>query len=98
MKKSKTIVVTGLTMTGLILMSHQSYAGFTEQFNKYIGSEFSNASGFYIILAVIGVGILGKMYQHFFLREDEKPMTKVKISQHSHQRHHRPRPMIKKTS
>jgi hypothetical protein len=97
MKKRKVRIVTGLMLGSLILMNHSSYAGLGDKFNQYIGGEFTNLNGFYIILAVISIGVIGKLYQHFFV-EEEKPTSKVKINHHSHLRHHRPRPMIKKTS
>lgn len=96
MEKRKNKVLSAILMFGLI--SQSSYAGIGDSFNKYIGSEFSNASGFYIILGVIAAGVVGKICQRYFMVEEEKPVSKVKISQHSHQRHHRHRNIIKKTS
>ena len=98
MKKSNKRGLSGLVLAGLMITSQAGYAGLGEKFNKYIGSEFTNVSGFYIILGVISVGIIGKLCQIFFIHEEDKPAVKVKLSQHSHHRHHKAKPMIKKTS
>lgn len=90
--------LSGLAVLGLILISQKSYAGLGEKFNQYVGSDFSNASGFYIILGVIGAGIVGKICQYYFMREEEKPISKIKIANHAHHRQHRHRSVIKKTS
>lgn len=87
-------VLSGLMLLGLVMMSQSTYASIGEKFNQYIGSEFANTSGLYIIFGVIGAGIIGKICQNYFMTE-EKPVSKVKVSHH---RYHRPRPVIKKTA
>jgi hypothetical protein len=98
MEKRKNKVLSGLMILGLVMSSLQSYAGVGEKFNKFIGSEFTNISGLYIILGVIAAGIIGKVLHHFFIKEEEKAPSNVKIGQHVHHRHHRPRSIVKKTS
>jgi len=95
MEKRKNKVLSGLMLLSLVMVSQKSYASLGDTFNQYIGSEFANASGFYIILGVIGAGVIGKICQHYFLVEEEKPVMKAKIRAH---RHHRPRNIVKKTS
>lgn len=94
MEKRKKML-SGLMLLGLIMLSQSSYANLSDKFNKYIGSEFANTSGLYIIFGVIGAGIIGKIIQSYFIREEEKPVSKVRVSHH---RYHRPRPVIKKTA
>lgn len=98
MENSKNKLLTGTLLVGLLLISNTGKAGLGDKFNKYIGSEFTNMSGFYIILGVLGVGIVGKLFHYFFMREDNEKVSNVKISHTSHHRHHRPRPLVKKTS
>ncbi len=95
MEKRKNKVLSGLMLLGLVMVSQKSYASLSDKFNQYIGSEFANASGFYIILGVIGAGVIGKICQHYFLIDEQKPVMKAKIRAHRHQR---PRNVIKKTS
>lgn len=81
-------------LLGLVMFSQNSYAGISDKFHQYIGSEFSSASGFYIVLSVLGAGVIAKLIQHFFMNEKENTVSRVKISHHHH---HRQR-IIKKTS
>lgn len=98
MEKRNNKVLSGLILAGLVMCGHMSYAGVGEKFNKFIGSEFTNISGLYIILGVIAAGIIGKVLHHFFIKDEERTPSNVKISPHVHHRHHRQRPIIKKTS
>lgn len=90
-----------LTISLVVLMlsvSQTTFAGVGEKFNKYVGSEFTNLSGLYIIMGVLVFGLVGKLVHHYFMKEDEKqlPITKTTHPSLRHQRHHRT--VIKKTS
>lgn len=97
MENIKLRVKPGIITVFLILISSTAFAGITEKFNKYIGSEFTNLSGLYIILGVFAAGLIGKVFHYFFIRETDemKHITNVKITPH---RPHRHRGVIKKTS
>lgn len=97
METSKIRVKLGMVVMFLALTSSTAFAGITEKFNKYIGSEFTNMSGLYIILGVFAAGLIGKLFHYFFIKDTEeiKHVSNVKISPH---RHHRHRPVVKKTS
>ncbi len=82
-------------ITGLLMVSQSSYASIGKMFNQYIGSEFTDASGFYIILGVISAGVIGSILQHYFNREEKKPVSRVRVKHHYHQRH---RHIIRKTA
>jgi hypothetical protein len=90
--------IAGTILTGLMLWSNTGYASLGDKFNKYIGNDGTHLSSIYILLGVIGVGIIGKVLHHYFMREEERKVTNVKITPNAHHRHHRPRPVVKKTS
>lgn len=90
--------IAGTILTGLMLLSNTGYASLSDKFNKYIGNDGTHLSSIYILLGVIGVGIIGKVLHHYFMREEERKVTNVKITPNAHHRHHRPRPVVKKTS
>jgi len=95
MKSRKNKVLSGLTLVALIMVSQKSFAGLGSKFEQYTGSESAYANGFYIILAVIGVGVIGKVCQHYFMTEEHKPASRVRVSHHTH---HRAKHIIKKTN
>lgn len=94
MENRKNKIISGLVLIGLVVVSHKSFAGLGNKLEQYIGDTSAYANGFYIIMAVIGVGVIGKICQHLFMTEEEQPVSKVRVSHH---RHHRTR-IIKKTS
>jgi hypothetical protein len=101
MKNRKNGVPAGLTLVGLTLLSNNSFAGLSDKFKEYVGDGSSNFASLYIIAGVIAVGIIGKLVQHYLMKEEEKTSSNVKISHHSHHnhhRHHRQRAVVKKTS
>jgi len=82
----------------LVTVANKAQAGVAEKFDKYILSEFTNLSGLYIIGGVLLAGIIGKLIQHFFFK-DEGVMahpTNVKWQPNRRQRH--TRHVVKKTS
>lgn len=96
MKNLKHKLLSGLLVAVLVMQSQVAKAGLADQFNKYIGSEFTSFQGFYIILGVLVAGVIGKLFHYFFIKEDNsKPVSNVRLSHH---RHHRHRPVVKKTS
>ncbi len=99
MKTKKNGVSAGLMLVGL-LISNYSFASLNNKFAQYVGDSSSNLTSIYIIAGVIGVGIIGKLLQHYFMREEEKTSPNVKISHHAHHRHHgrHHRAVVKKTS
>jgi hypothetical protein len=94
MKNRKNKILSSLILMSLVMVSQMSYAGLSEKFNQYLGNESAYTSSFYIILGVIGVGVIGKICQYLFMNEEDKPVSRVKVS---HYRHHHPR-IIKKTN
>jgi len=95
MENRKKKVLSGIMLMALVMVSQKSYAGLGDKFYQYTGSESAYANGFYIILSVIAVGVIGKICQHYFMSEEDKTASAVKINNH---RHHRPKHIIKKTS
>ncbi len=101
MKNKKSGVSAGLLFVGLILLSNNSFAGLGNKFKEYVGDGTSNFASLYIIAGVVAVGIIGKLVQHYLMKEDVKTSPNVKISPHSHHNHHRHnrhRAVLKKTS
>jgi hypothetical protein len=101
MKNKKNGVSTGLIFAGLSLLSNNSFAGLNNKFKEYVGDGSSNFASLYIIAGVIAVGIIGKLVQHYLMKEDVTTSPNVKISHHSHHNHHRHnrhRAVVKKTS
>ena len=101
MKNRGNGVKTGLTLLGLLMLSNTSFASLSDKFTEYVGGDASNLASLYIIVGVIAVGLLGKLVQHYFMRQEVRTSSNVKMSSlnnHNHQRHHRPRGVVKKTS
>lgn len=101
MKTKTNGVSAGLIIVGLTLLSNNSFAGLSTKFKEYVGDGSSNFASLYIIVGVITVGIIGKLVQHYLMKEEAKTSSNVKISNHSHHnqhRHNRHRVVIKKTS
>lgn len=100
MKTKKNGVASGLMLVGSLLLSNTSFASLNNKFAQYVGDSSSNLTSIYIIAGVISVGIIGKLVQHYFMKEEEKTSPNVKISHHAHHRHHgrHHRAVVKKTS
>jgi hypothetical protein len=101
MKNKKNGVSAGLLLVGLSLLSNDSFAGLNDKFKEYVGDGSTNFASLYIIAGVVAVGIIGKLVQHYLMKEDVRTSSNVKISHHSHHnhhRHHRHRAVVKKTS
>lgn len=101
MKNRRNGVKTGLSLLGLLMLSNSSFASLSHKFTKYVGGDASNLASLYIIAGVIVVGVVGKLIQNHFMREEARNTSNVKIndvSNHNYHRHHRPRPVVKKTS
>jgi hypothetical protein len=99
MKRKERKNLAALLIVMLLSVSHTLTAGVGEKFNKYVGSEFTNMSGLYIILGVLGFGIVGKLVHHYFMKEEQdKPLTNHPTARSilRHHRHHRA--VVKKTS
>jgi hypothetical protein len=101
MKTKRNGVSAGLMIIGLSLLSNNSFAGLNDKFKEYVGDGSSNFASLYIIAGVVVVGIIGKLVQHYLMKEEERTSSNVKISHHSHHNHHRHsrhRAIVKKTS
>jgi hypothetical protein len=101
MKNKKNGVSAGLLLVGLSLLSNDSFAGLNDKFKEYVGDGSTNFASLYIIAGVVAVGIIGKLVQHYLMKEEVRTSSNVKISHHSHHnhhRHHRHRAVVKKTS
>jgi hypothetical protein len=92
MKNKENKMLSGLIILGLVMVSQNSYAGLGNKFDQYVGNDAGSVNGLYILLAVIAVGVIGKVCQNYFTTEEHKPVSRVRIN------HHRPRHIIKKTS
>ncbi|MBK6522546.1 MAG: hypothetical protein KBG47_10705 [Bacteroidia bacterium] len=100
MKNRRNGVTSGLTLLGLLMLSNSSFASLSDKFTQYVG-DASNLASLYIIAGVIAVGVIGKLIQNHMMREEARSTSNVKMSSlnnHNHQRHHRPRAVVKKTS
>ncbi len=100
MKNRRNGVKSGLTLLGLLMLSNSSFASLSNKFTQYVG-DASNLASLYIIAGVIAVGVIGKLIQSHLMREEARSTSNVKMSSlnnHNHQRHHRPRAVVKKTS
>ena len=101
MKNRRNGVTTGLTLLGLLMLSNTSFASLSDKFTQYVGADASSLASLYIIAGVIAVGVIGKLIQSHIMREEARSVSNVKMSSlnnHNHQRHHRPRGVVKKTS
>jgi len=95
MKNGKRKMLQGLMILGLVMVSEETYASLSDKFSEYAASDVESANSLYIILGVIAAGIIGKIVQHYFMAEEKKPVTKVRVSNHYNQRQ---RHIIKKTA
>lgn len=101
MKNRRNGVTSGLTLLGLLMLSNTSFASLSDKFTQYVGDSASSLASLYIIAGVVAVGVIGKLIQSRFMREEERSTPNVKMSSinnHNHHRHHRPRAVVKKTS
>ncbi|MFO0355854.1 MAG: hypothetical protein ACK50A_02795 [Sphingobacteriaceae bacterium] len=92
MKTTGKISLAGILLMSLLMISQNSYAGVGNLFTKFINDDANSINGVYIILGVLFAGLVAKVLQLLFLRE-EKPIHRIKV-EHIH---HRQR-IIKKTS
>lgn len=97
MKTERKNLTTILLMSGMLLSVSKASAGVGELFDKYIASEFNNLTGLYIVLGVILVGVIGKLFQNYLLKE-EKAVKAQRNLPSSRYKYHRHRAVVKKTS
>lgn len=95
MKNGKKRMLSGLMILGLVMVSEVACASLSEKFSEYVDSDGENANSLFIILGVIAAGVIGKVFQHYFITEEKKPVAKARINSQYHQR---PRHIIKKTA
>lgn len=89
--KRKTLLGSVILMS-LLMTGNYSYASAGSMFANYVKDEVNSMNGLYIILSVIGAGVIAKILHALFVKE-EKPIHRMRI-EHVH---HRQR-IIKKTS
>ncbi|MCE3259112.1 MAG: hypothetical protein K0S12_753 [Bacteroidetes bacterium] len=89
-----------LILVGLILLNVTSAtAGIGERFEKFVGSEFSNFQGLYIIAGIVIASLVLYIVLNHFNKEEEKSAHhSPRHTQHRRHHHmHHTHKIIKKT-
>lgn len=94
------ILKTVYFLFGMLLLNGSASASVGEKFDKFVGSEFSNYQGLYIIAGIVIASlVLYVIVNHFTKREERKTVHHgTHLSHHRHHRHHHSHKVIKKTA
>jgi hypothetical protein len=89
-------------LIGMLLLNGPASASVGDKFDKFVGSEFSNYQGLYIIAGIVVASlVLYVIVNHFNKQEERKSVHHgTHVSHHRHHRHHQhhQHKVIKKTS
>jgi len=89
-----------LLVFGLMLFNlNTASATIGEKFNQFVGSEFSNMQGIYIIAGIVVASLVVYIVVNHFNKEEEDKSIRHGASHHHrrHHQHHHQHRIIKKT-